>query len=67
MSAFVSYDILAWSDAVNPGEQIPLRVDLTRVPTSAVFGQPGGTNPGVSITHTHFTSQSLHVGVTLKF
>jgi hypothetical protein len=67
VSAFVSYDFLAWSDVANPGDQIPRQVDLTRVPTSAVFGQPGGVNPGVSLSHGPFTSQSLHVGMVLKF
>jgi Putative beta barrel porin-7 (BBP7) len=67
ISAFASYDALIWQDVSTAGEQIPGVVDVTRVPTNRFFGSTGGVNPGPSITHGNFVSQSMHLGVLWKF
>jgi hypothetical protein len=67
VTLFASYDALIWGDVATAGEQVPSAVDITRVPTNRFFGAPGGVTPGFTMGHGDFVSQSMHVGVLLKF
>ena len=67
LSLFASYDALIWGDVATAGEQVPTTVDVTRVPTNRFFGSAGGVNPGFTMGHGNFVSQSMQLGVILKF
>jgi Putative beta barrel porin-7 (BBP7) len=67
LSLFASYDALIWQDVAMAGGQIPTVVDVTHVPTNPAFGAANGVNPGFSMGHSNFISQSLHAGVLWKF
>ena len=67
VTTFISYDALIWGDVATSADQVPSTVDVTRVPTNRFFGAPGGVNPGFTMGHGDFVSQSAHVGLILKF
>jgi Putative beta barrel porin-7 (BBP7) len=69
LNVFVSYDFLAWTNVVRAGEQIDRTVNLTQVPTAALFspGFGGPNNPTLISRTADLTIHSFRVGFEWKF
>ena len=69
LSLFASYDFMCWTAIARAGEQVSPTVNLTQVPTAAIFnpGFGGPSNPGPLFRNTDLIVNSLRVGLELKF
>jgi hypothetical protein len=69
LSVFASYDLMCWTAVGRPGEQISPTVNLTQVPTAAIFtpGFGGPSNPGPLFRNTDLVVNSLRLGLELKY
>ena len=69
LNVFVAYDFLAWTNIARAGDQIDRTVNLTQVPTAAIFNPTfGGPNSPFPTFHSaDLTIHSIRVGVEWKF
>jgi hypothetical protein len=62
----VGYDLLYWNRVVRPGDQVPVQISASQLPTAPIFTGPG-TVPGPVINRTDFWAQGLHAGVCFRY
>jgi hypothetical protein len=69
LNVFVSYDFLAWSNVARAGNQVDRTVNLTQVPTTAIFNPAfGGPNFPQPLFHSaDLTVHSIRFGVEWKY
>jgi Putative beta barrel porin-7 (BBP7) len=69
LSAFISYDFLYWNQVAHPGEQVDRTINLTKVPTAAIFDANSGppNRPAAQFQHADFWIQSVQVGLQFSF
>ncbi len=69
LSVYASYDFMCWTGVARAGEQVNPTVNLTQVPTAAIFnpGFGGPSNPGPTFHNTDLVVNSLRIGFELKY
>jgi Putative beta barrel porin-7 (BBP7) len=69
LSLFASYDFMCWTGVGRAGSQITPTVNLTQVPTAAIFspGFGGPSNPGPTFRNSDLVVNSLRVGIEFKY
>jgi hypothetical protein len=69
LNLFISYDFMCWTNVARVGEQISPTVNLTQVPTAAVFNPSfgGPNNPAPLFRNVDLVVNSLRVGLELKY
>jgi hypothetical protein len=68
-NVYVGYDFLAWTGVARPGEQIDHAVNLTRVPSAAIFDPNfgGPANPAPLFRNSDLYVHAFRVGVEWKY
>jgi len=65
---YIGYNFLYWSDVARPGDQINRVVNPAFIPTSQLFGTPGGSIQPVHNTHsTDVWVQGVNFGMELRY
>jgi hypothetical protein len=66
---FVAYDFLCWTNVARANDQIDHAVNLTQVPTAAVFNPAfgGPSNPAQLFRASDLTVHSLRAGLEWRF
>jgi hypothetical protein len=65
---FVGYDIMCWTNVLRPADHIDRTVNLTQVPTAAIFN--GGTEPlniYPRFENTHLLVNSVRFGIEISY
>jgi hypothetical protein len=66
--AYVGYDFLYWTEVIRPGENIDRVINRADVPTSLLFGFPGGPNRPVFLKkETDFWAQGVSFGLDFTY
>jgi hypothetical protein len=65
---YVGYDFLEWTEVIRPGEQLDRDINRAGVPSSLLFGQPGGPATPVLVRHeTDFWAQGISFGLDFTY
>jgi hypothetical protein len=68
LRAYIGYTLLYWSDVVRPGAQMSRTVNPALIPTSTVFGTPGGPlQPAFVLDRTDFWAQGINFGLEFRY
>jgi hypothetical protein len=70
LNLFVGYDFLCWTNVVRASEPIDRTVNLTQIPTAAVFNPafgPPGTPAPPTFRSSDLIVHSIKVGLEWKF
>jgi hypothetical protein len=64
----LGYSFLYWSDVARPGDQVSRIVNPALIPTSTIFGTPGGAaQPAPNFNRSDFWAQGLSFGIELRY